>query len=337
MRKLTYVKTLEMTITNTILCLDKTDDPRHHRWGVPCSKCLFSLGAFEITAETFFREGSIPCKHCGEQVNLWHASERFASNSFPGAMTVSALGATQTRLEFELKPGESKEIDFGTVGIPDSATILGLTFSPQGKSWPLLRHSNNALIRFIGSKVWVYGVPFDLGQEGRPVFGSVTWIERGQNTQSFLYMVDAMEAMSARKFLHVILSAHIAFELEAISLVRAALERFASRSKVRDFIERELTLANAINVILPNICGREHIPVLSDDLRGALNQLRELRNRIVHEGLADTDISENVACRMLFAAMFGFEYTRFVRKQLFPQNAPPGKPSDGTNANTITT
>ena len=326
-----------MTITNTILCQDIIDDPRHHRWGVPCPKCLFSLGTFEITAEAFFREGSVPCRNCGEQVNLWHASERFAANAFPGLMTVSSLGATQTRLEFELNPGESKEIDFKTFGIPDSATILELVFSPQGKSWPLLKHSNNALRRFIGTKVWVYGVPFDFGQDGRSVMGSITWIERGQNTQSFLYMVDAMEAMSARKFLHVILSAHIAFELEAMSLVRAALDRFASRSKVRDFIERELSLANAINVILPNICGQEGIRVLSDSLRGALNQLRELRNKIVHEGLADTDLTENDASRMLFAAMFGFEYTRFVRKQLFPQNSPPPKLSEGTDVSSITT
>ena len=234
-------------------------------------------------------------------------------------MTVSALGATQTRLEFALSPGEHREIDLESFGVPSGATILELIFSPHGKSFPLLRHSNRAIARFIGPKLWVYGVPFDLGVEGGSVSGSVTWIQRGGSTQSFLYMVDAMEAMTAQKFLHVILSAHIAFELETMSLVRTALERHASRSKVRDFVERELSVANATNVILPQICGSERIPTMPDNLRGALNQLRELRNKIVHDGLSDTAINENQAARMLFAAMFGFEYVRFARKELFPE------------------
>lgn len=305
----------DMTSQNKLLIHGRACDP-HHRWGIPCPHCVWSLGQFEDTAEAFFRDGQLECKNCKREVDLWLASERFASVSSPRHMTVSSLGATQTRFEFDLRPFEYKELDLEVFGVPKGATILELVFSPKGKTFPIVAHANSAFIRFMGLKMSIYGAPWDLGIEGGMVTGFTTWIDGVTATQSFLYMVDAMEGIVAKKFRHTVLSAHIAFELEAMALVRFGFERHASKTAVRDFVERELSVSNAVNVVLPQICGAAGIPVIPDHVRGALNELRNLRNKIVHAGLTNDALTENLAARMLFAAMFGFEYIRFARKRL---------------------
>jgi hypothetical protein len=307
-----------MTLQSRTLIKAAVPDPLSHRWGVPCPNCVFSLGPFEVTAELFFADGKVNCKNCSSEVDLWQASVKFASISSPGSMTVASLGATQTHFAFDLKAGERKEIDLESFGVPKGATTLGLVFTPHGSCFPIAMHANNVLIRFLGPKMWVYGVPFGLGTDDGRVSGFVTWIRRELGTEGYQYMVDAMEAMSAKRYRYAVLSCHVAFELEVMSLVRTSLERHASKEKVEDFLVRELGVSNATNVVLPQVCGTAGIPLMPDEVRGALNRLRGLRNKIVHRGIPDEAVTEKVAAEMLYAAMFGFEYVRFARKRLFP-------------------
>lgn len=294
-----------------------------HRWGIPCPLCVHSLGPLEDTTGPFFESGEVRCNNCGNSIDLWEAGKKAAALSMGAQMTVACVGATQTFFEFDLRVGEHKELDFATVGVPDGAMILGLAFTPHGRCFPLIWHGNNALVRFFGLKFVVCGIPMEMGGDEGSVTGLVTWVERGERAESLLYLTDAMEALSSRRFRHVILPAHIAFELEIMSLLRMVLERHASKDRVRDFVGGELRLADAVNVVVPLICGMGQIPEMPPGLRNALNHLRRLRNELVHEGLSDDFVTETLAGEMLFAAVFGIEYVRFMRRLLFHRTRSP--------------
>jgi hypothetical protein len=77
-----------------------------------------------------------------------------------------------------------------------------------------------------------------------------------------------------------------------------------------------LTFGHALNVLLPDLCGRLEIPQIPDPIRGALNLLRKKRNLIVHEGAASASITPENAAEGLAAAALGFEYVRFVAPKL---------------------
>jgi hypothetical protein len=55
---------------------------------------------------------------------------------------------------------------------------------------------------------------------------------------------------------------------------------------------------------------------MPDSIRGALNKLRKRRNEIVHAGVRSETISYEEAITGMVAAVFGFEYMRFVEPQL---------------------
>lgn len=155
-----------------------------------------------------------------------------------------------------------------------------------------------------------------MGVAGGKTCASVTWIRERDSADSWLYLVDAFEAMAARKYWHVILPAHIGFEVALIPLVRDALEKHVSKERVKDFLDNGLSISVALNIVLPLLCEISHAPRLRDEIRGQLNHLRELRNQLVHEGLPKESITEQLAAEMLAASMFGFEYVQFLRTRI---------------------
>ena len=94
------------------------------------------------------------------------------------------------------------------------------------------------------------------------------------------------------------------------------MERHISKGRVKDFVKDGLTSSVALNIILPLLCDLHGVKRLPDAIRGELNRLRDLRNQFVHDGLKKEEVSEYVAAELLSAAMFGFEYLRYVEPRL---------------------
>jgi hypothetical protein len=59
-------------------------------------------------------------------------------------------------------------------------------------------------------------------------------------------------------------------------------------------------------------------PQLPDHIRGSLNRLRGLRNRVAHGGMPETPIPRSDAAECLCAAFFGVEYVRVVEQLRVP-------------------
>lgn len=260
------------------------------------------------------------CKNCGLKSSLWEAALRLVRQA--SFFTIDSLGAAHASFLFDLSRGEHKELDLTEAGVPEDASILRLTFTSQGSDcFAQVTHGNLASPRSIGTKIHVYGIAHDGGVAGGKTACSVTWIRAKDSAESWLYLVDAFEAMASRKYWQVILPAHIAFEVALMPLVRRGLEQRVSKERVRDFLNDALGVSAALNIILPLICEIWGVPRLQDDIRGQLNQLRDLRNETVHRGMPKQKVDETVAGELLVASVFGFEYVQFVENAISPEAA----------------
>jgi hypothetical protein len=130
------------------------------------------------------------------------------------------------------------------------------------------------------------------------------------------YIVSGFEAFIDRHYDRVIVPAQSSVEISLMPLIREMLERHASVTHVRGFMGDRLTFGNVINVMLPFVCGQAGIPKLPDNVRASLNKLRKLRNSIVHSGIGTKGVTVEQASEALCAAVFGFEYVRYVKPRL---------------------
>ena len=113
-----------------------------------------------------------------------------------------------------------------------------------------------------------------------------------------------------------VVPAHSAVEIATMPIVRDLLERHASRERVKGFINDRAGFGDTVNVVLPFICGQARIAKLPDKIRGSLNTLRELRNKLVHEGLSGKSVSAQQAAEGLCATVFGVEHARYAGPKL---------------------
>lgn len=257
------------------------------------------------------------CENCQERSSLWLAALRLIRESGAPFFTVDSLGASHTSFLFDLKPGEQKEIDLAAKGLPNDARILRLSFTSQGDGCVAqLSHGNIATPHLIGTTFHVYGKQLGEAPREAKISANIAWIRETHISEGWRYLVDAFEAMTSRKYWNVILPAHVGFEVALIPLVERTLEKYVSRERVRDFSNSGLTMSTALNVIMPLVCRISGAPKIGDEIRGYLNRLRELRNKLVHEGLPKESVTEQTAAEMLTAAMFGYEYTQFLDTRL---------------------
>jgi len=294
--------------------------------GRVCPTCRYVLPHLEELAADYFERNEVRCRNplCGKPVDLWDATVADMRRLGASFFGIISLGAKQTSFLVDLAPHEAKEIDLTQYGVPAEATILHLNFTPQlregqGGCLPLLVHGNTAYPRSIGVKFWVYARP----AVGEPesvvrVSVSVRWVSEDRDRISWIYLMDAFEALSARRYWSVVLPSYVAFELSLTPLLKGSLEKFASRDKVKSFVRNELSSASGLNVVLPTLCGLVGAPRLPDAIRGELNHLRELRNDIVHNGVAKAGVDEKTAAVALCASIFGLEYVNYIRPKLMP-------------------
>jgi hypothetical protein len=231
-----------------------------------------------------------------------------------------SIGARETFFSITLKAGTTKEIDLTQHNIPQDATLLGIDFTSQGANcFPLLIHANRLPLRSLDTKFHVYGLETSDGDEDGSIAVNVSWVHKNDDTISWSYLLEAFEAMASHRWRTVILPAYAAFEISLSPLVLAGLRKHVSRKVVEDFEgERSFSSSSALNVLLPILCKEAKLPLLPETIRTRLNELRRLRNQMVHEGVENMAVSQEIAGESLCASVFGLEYLRYIRPLLVP-------------------
>lgn len=289
-----------------------------------CPKCFNVFPPLREAAVAYFERGHITCSKCSAEADLWDVVLKRVLVQPPTPMHLVNLGATETHFMRDFEADKYHEIDLSTVGIPKDATVLKRGYTPQGGGvagvvFPIELHGNVPEGRVVENVLRLLGRPMRLG-DGTvgtvcPVSIWVVWVH-DEKEDGWPYLIDAFEAFADRHYDRVIVPAQSAVEISLMPVVRQLLRRHASGENVDALVGDRLTFGHAVNVILPFLCGQADVPKLPDKIRGSLNSLRDLRNRIVHRGVDDDGITAQQAAEGLSAATFGFEYLRWARPQL---------------------
>jgi hypothetical protein len=275
-----------------------------------------------VIAPLYFEGKQIRCRNeeCNKPLDVWKATLDFVGGEGMPTILLVSVGAHETFFDITLEAGSIKEIDLTQHGIPEDAILLGIMFTSHGANcFPLLMHENLVSLRSLKTKFHVYGLEASDGEEGGSIAVSVAWVRTGDNTISWSYLLDAFEAMASHRWRSVILPSYAAFEIALSPLVLAGLTKHVSKGVVDSFkSEKSFSSSAALNVLLPILCKEARLPLLPEVIRGRLNELRKLRNNMVHEGVENADVSQEVAGESLCASVFGLEYLRFIRPKLLP-------------------
>jgi hypothetical protein len=302
-----------------------TSDGREHiEFGAVCPKCSHTQLPLALVAGSYFEGKEMLCRNeqCRKPIDYWSATLGFIGGEGIPTILLVSIGARETFFDITLSAGMTKEIDLTQHGIPDDATLLGITFTPQGADcFPQVMHSNQVPFRSLKSKFHVYGLPISDG-EGGNIEVDVAWVQKGDNTISWSYLLDAFEAMASHHWRSAILPAYAAFEIALSPLVLEGLAKHISKTVVDSFKgEKSFSSSSALNVLLPILCKEANLPPLPEGIRIRLNQLRRLRNDMVHEGVENTAVSQELAGESLCASVFGLEYLRYIRPRLLPEES----------------
>ena len=290
---------------------------RTFAWGAPCVSCKTALPPLRDTAAVFFENGSVPCPKCGAAVNVWEVTKNEIKIYLGTFIGLAELGANQTCFTFDLAPSERKNLDFTEHGVPPSAVVVSVNYTPQGAGcFPIEFHGNEARSRSYKPQASVYGTSWGDNPGPIKIAVLVTWIDELEEPEAWTMLADAFQAATDNRFSRAVVPAYSAFEVSASRLIRELLLKVTSKDSVEEFMVRDLSAASAVNVLLPFICRTLSVKDLPEDIRGKLTRLRRLRNKALHESLRDVDVDRSEVAELLCAAVFGFEFVRYAREKL---------------------
>ena len=295
--------------------------PYTRNYSGTCPECSFVLPALSEVSGFYFATGSIKCSHCGISLDLWKTTLDYVIRLVDFTTSLSALGPQVTNLEFRVSANEVVELDFTKFGIPETATILWVNYSPHDNCLPIEWHGNTPPRRFRGTRVNLYGVqtrtsdgvPNEATIAGDNLGVMILWAPAGQEDLPWLYLVDAIEAVSLGRFSQAIVPAHTAAEISITPIIRPILVKYSSQKYAGRFLGQELSFSSTMNVVLPLICALVDAKPLPDEIRAKLNSLRKLRNKFVHDGVLPTAVDAKEIRTLLCAAAFSLEYAKYLK------------------------
>jgi predicted Zn finger-like uncharacterized protein len=286
-------------------------------WGL-CPHCSTSIGHNDALIDAYLQGGEVRCHSCRQTIDWWtFVVDCIIAKRSPFTM-FSALGAVTNLFSIEMKPGEKRTIDLHDHGLPEDGRVLSLGYTPNfGNLFPLEVHGNFPERCFPPSHVTLYPMPVDDQQPRMTVVNvMLTWVRTGGREESWACLLDAAAVYAARRFPDVVIPANVAVEARMTRLVGQLLSGAVSRKRVRGFLTEAATYGHQLNVLLPALLSPHGVPMMPDHLRGQLNVLRRLRNRLSHEGVLKAPPDQESAAGYLAAAIFGFRYVDLVLARL---------------------
>ena len=302
---------------------------------LPCLNCHRPIVVREHYMLEYFNGNKIKCEECKEQHGWWELVKNGITQNFMFSQAFSAIGANSTIIEFYLRPNERTIFKFSEHGIPESAKILHVNYTPQGGGlFPIETHGNDATRKQRHDQVAVWPMPLGDHQEDETkVCAFVTWVEHSNIDASWKNMIAAFDAYASNDLESSIVPANVAVESVVTPFLYEYITQYIGKSRVKVFLDDAATYGHQINVLLPLITSMLGLPILDDHIRGTLNKLRGYRNDIAHQGMPDGYLTKENVAEMLSASLFAFYYIQYLRiilekpNKLSKRDAVTGAPS----------
>ena len=281
---------------------------------LPCTDCDNPIIVDEQYMLDYFNGLQVECQKCNAKLIWWELVKNGIIQNFMFSQAFSAIGATSTILDFFLKENERTIFKFSDYGIPETAKILRVNYTPQGGGlFPLEVHGNDASRKQRSDQVVLYPMPIGDGEiTETKVSAFVTWVEHSNIDTSWKSMISAFEAYTSDDLESAIVPANVAVESVLTPVLFNYINKHVGKDRVKRFLDDAATYSHQLNVVLPLIVSILGLPKIGDHIRGLLNKLRGYRNDIAHQGATEGNLNKEEVAEMLCASLFAFYYIKYL-------------------------
>ena len=285
---------------------------------IRCPECKNTLPPnIKITID-YFQGLNFQCHECKKTINWWTVILNTVQEWSP-LEALAPIGARSTIFIIKLSQGTPKEFNLDDYGIPTDSKILAISYTPQGAPlFPAELCTYTTTRYVIPHEFKVF--PISLGTETKEtdVGVWVVWVPHTADDDAWQKLVQGFESYITKQYDSAIINANIAIESKIGRLLYAYLDIVLNLSKkhIEDFLVEGATYGHQLNILLPLITYMKEFPPMSDNIRGLLNRLRKLRNKLVHEGIIEKQLEKNEVAEMMTAALFGFRYLELLEPEL---------------------
>ena len=282
---------------------------------VECVNCHTDINVDDNRIPAAYFRGILQsCPKCASPFDWWDVMLSATLHPMPFGQQLAPVGGRLTILRITLLPNQIFTLRFADHGIPANARIILVNYTPDDSGlFPLEIHGNTPRRHGIPSEIQLYPRPVGSGpHRDTPVNVLVAWLPEDEYNVSWQNLTSAFEAYHAGRLDEAVLPANVAVELRVNQLFSDLLTRSARRDRVEQLLIHDAGYSRQLNVLLPAFLSFTDAPPLSDEIRGKLNRLNELRHDIAHRGhLVSTPTKEQMA-ELLCAALFGYRYLQVV-------------------------
>jgi hypothetical protein len=288
----------------------------HSSARAPCPKCgdmvpvnhPFPLSAYERTAT---------CGKCGAGFEWWDLLHSAMEMPF---FALAPIGAHQAFTVVNLSPGKSTAIDFELLGIPKSARILDVFYTPQGGSLFPARITGNSAARELRLTHKEVLFPVQLTPEAEqtetPLAVMALYVDASHDDQSMHSLVQAFAMLQQGLHVDAIIPANVAVELKLGKLFHEFFSRTSKADDVRSFLTQGATYGHQLNILLPSLATLIGAPVLPQSLSKKLHRLKNVRNEIGHTGKPKSELEAKDVSELVCAAAYGARYIDLISERL---------------------
>jgi hypothetical protein len=275
---------------------------------------------------SYFETDAVICAGCGEPFDLWAQACDILKTWPRDWVAFRLLGAIVTRKSVLLEPERNTEVDLNEV--PEDAEILSVRAMvmgpPEGQPvFPALKLFQGEMrLDPFPRHFLFYGMTHGRADvAATSVWLSVTWIQPDEDEISVHHLADAAKQFAAGRHKGMIIPANVAVEAALTPAVTAWVRTYCSGEETKEFLgPRGATYAHQLKVLSRIASHTLGIKPMPDRLRALLNQLRQYRNDLGHNGTLNNPDRPppnlEKAADFLTAAIFGYQYARYLHSRV---------------------
>ena len=284
-------------------------------WFGVCPECRLAFPPLEVTSDRYFRDGAIECGGCQTRVDLWDAARSQVIADFPPAWSLQMLGARQTMIEIEMRPGQVVTLDLTKHEIPRDALLLSASYQMhEARGIPLQLHLFSGAQARDPALQALYCMPIQgASMEPGAGRGLICWVPNGAESQAAARIANAFFDLAASDSQGCVVEAFSGFEIALFTFFTRHLDRTCKSESVKRLLEGRMSSAQMMDLI-PELSVELRLPIPPKTVWSKLDELRRCRNSLLHRGQSD-NLDVSTAGDFLAAALIGVAFIRFLSRE----------------------
>ena len=292
-----------------------------------CDKCGNQIEFFGDPFKLYFLEEHPKCANCNNKYNYLNQINKSFYDFTMDPFLTNLLGVKMAFDSVEITEGKFLEIDFTKLGVPETADIISINYTPEGEAgiFPIEFHGNSPsyLRKYYDNKVSIFPIKFNSEAEDNETKLNISILYTENTSVASKNLIEAFIFHRENELEKFVIFANIAVE--------ETLEKFLynylvynddihiSNKIIGNFLEDSISCNDQLNVLLPILISLSNsvYKPLSDEIRGNLNRLRKLRNEMAHTGKLETSISMEDGKQLLMSSLFMLVYLEYVSRDIF--------------------